>query len=138
MLCVPTDGSETTARLKRPYFGMHRFDWRAVEVDPGGIEFNLPISAWIRLFPETGFAIEDYLELVAPVDAQLSQRAGLYAAQGLGLALRAGVAQYRRYFRKSARAPTDRRGPSCSGVDRRAIWLADCEDCARDAGLPNA
>ena len=57
-------------RLGRLYFGMHRFDWRAVEVDPGGIEFNLPISAWIRLFPETGFAIEDYLELVAPGEAQ--------------------------------------------------------------------
>ena len=70
MLCVPTDGSETTARLKRPYFGMHRFDWRAVEVDPGGIEFNLPISAWIKLFSEKGFAIEDNLELVAPGDAQ--------------------------------------------------------------------
>ena len=26
MLCVPADGSETTARLERPYFDMHRFD----------------------------------------------------------------------------------------------------------------
>ena len=69
MLCKPEDGSGTTARLERPYFDMHLFDWRAVDLDPGGIEFNLPISAWIRLFSETGFAIEDYLELGAPRDA---------------------------------------------------------------------
>lgn len=50
--------------------------------------------AWIRLFSETGFAIEDYLELVAPREAQgsplgvsaewarnVSQRAGLDATQ---------------------------------------------------------
>ena len=94
MLCKPEDGSGTTARLERPYFDMHLFDWRAVDLDPGGIEFNLPISAWIRLFSETGFAIEDYLELVAPREAQgsplgvsaewarnVSQRAGLDATQ---------------------------------------------------------
>ena len=67
---MPAYDSETTARLERPYFVMHRFDWRAVEVDPGGIEFNLPILAWIRLFSEKGFAIEDNLELVAPGEAQ--------------------------------------------------------------------
>jgi len=70
MLCVPADGSDTTTRLERPYFGMHRFDWRTVEVDPGGVEFNLTISAWIRLFSQTGFIVENYLELAAPSDAQ--------------------------------------------------------------------
>ncbi len=70
MLCVPADGSETTSRLERSYFGMHRFDWRTVEVDPGGVEFNLTISAWIQLFSQTGFIVENYLELTAPSDAQ--------------------------------------------------------------------
>ena len=94
MLCVPADVSETTARLERSYFDMQCFDWRSVGVDSGSIEFNLPISAWIRLFSETGFAIEDYLELVAPKEGQrspfgvsaewarnLSQRVGLDATQ---------------------------------------------------------
>ena len=70
MLCVPADGSETTSRLERPYFGMHRFDWRTVEADPGGVEFNLTISAWIQLFSQTGFIVENYLEQIAPSDAQ--------------------------------------------------------------------
>ena len=52
------------------YFGMHRLDWRNVEVDPGGIEFNLPISEWVSLFNQTGFAIKDYLELTAPTSAE--------------------------------------------------------------------
>ncbi len=83
MLCVPADGSETTTQLERPYFGMHCFDWRHVEVDPGGVEFNLTISAWIQLFSDTGFVVENYLELAAPagsdgspfgVSAEWSQR----------------------------------------------------------------
>ena len=69
MLCVPTDGSETTTQLERPYFGMHRFDWRSVELDPGGVEFNLTISAWVQLFSATGFVVENYLELAAPAHA---------------------------------------------------------------------
>ena len=70
LLCVPQDGSDTTRQLARPYFGMHRLDWRNVEVDLGGIEFNLPISEWVSLFNQTGFAIEDYLELTAPTSAE--------------------------------------------------------------------
>jgi len=61
-VCSPWDGSPMVRELVRPYFGMHRTDWRDVEVDPGGVEFNLPISDWFRLFRETGFAVEDYLE----------------------------------------------------------------------------
>ena len=32
----------------------------------GGIEFNLPISSWLRLFRDTGFEVLDYHELQAP------------------------------------------------------------------------
>lgn len=69
-VCSPWDGSPMVRELVRPYFGMHATDWREVEVDPGGVEFNLPISGWFRLFRETGFAVEDYLEPRPGPDAE--------------------------------------------------------------------
>lgn len=69
LVCSPPSGEKVDERLHQPYFGMYRQDWRAVEVDPGGIEFNLPISEWLRLFRRTGFEVIDYLELQAPTDA---------------------------------------------------------------------
>ena len=41
-------------------------DSTKAQVDPGGIEFNLPISSWLRLFRETGFEVLDYQELQVP------------------------------------------------------------------------
>lgn len=68
MVCLPRDGSvPCTDRLERPYFGMHRLDWSEVDNDPGGVEFNLPISGWFRLFRDTGFEIIDFVELQASV-----------------------------------------------------------------------
>ena len=61
-VCSPLDGSKVGERLTRPYFGARRFDWTTVEVDPGGIEFNLPISDWFELFENVGFAVEGYAE----------------------------------------------------------------------------
>jgi SAM-dependent methyltransferase len=69
-VCSPLDGSPTGERLARPWFGLHRIDWRYVEIDPGGIEFTLPISDWMRLFREVGFEVEDLLELQAPEGAE--------------------------------------------------------------------
>ena len=66
MMTTPDDGSPSETGLHRPYFGLHRLDWRDVDVDPGGIEFTLPISTWLKLFRTTGFEILDYLELRAP------------------------------------------------------------------------
>ena len=64
-LTVPFDADEPAGFLLRnPYFGMHRMDW-----DDGkdvGVEFNLPISEWMRLFRDTGFEILDYHELRSP------------------------------------------------------------------------
>jgi SAM-dependent methyltransferase len=66
-LCMPADGSlPVTERLERDYFSMHCFDWSNAIDEPGGVEFNLPISAWFRLFRQTGFAVEDFLEIRAP------------------------------------------------------------------------
>ena len=67
MVCSPLDGSvPVTRRLERDYFGLHRLDWTAAVDDPGGVEFNLPISDWIGLFRRTGFEILDFRELQAP------------------------------------------------------------------------
>lgn len=66
MIATPISGDVCEDVLHRPYFGMHQFDWREVEIDPGGVEFNLAISAWLRLFRESGFEVIDYLELQAP------------------------------------------------------------------------
>ncbi|WP_426324187.1 class I SAM-dependent methyltransferase [Microbacterium sp. E-13] len=78
-VCSPIDGSyPISRRLERPYFGIHRMDWREAADDPGGIEFTLTHSAWIRLFRTTGFDIVDLVEIQAPADATGS-RAGISA-----------------------------------------------------------
>ena len=45
--------------------------WTGVEAidEPGGIEFHLPISSWMRLFRDIGFDIIDYIEIQAPESA---------------------------------------------------------------------
>ena len=66
-LCMPVDGSlPVTDRLERDYFSIHRIDWRDAVDEPGGFEFYLPISRWIRLFRETGFAIQGFEEVQSP------------------------------------------------------------------------
>ena len=73
VLCTtPASGAVCEPKLHRDYFGLHRLDWREVEIDPGGIDFTLPIGEFIRLFHRTGFEIVDYLELQAPADLESS------------------------------------------------------------------
>ena len=69
MICTPADGSTTGYTLERDYFGLGRLDWTGVAVDPGGIEFNLPVSGWMALFREVGFHVDQYVEVQAPADA---------------------------------------------------------------------
>ncbi len=70
MVCAPLDGSlPVTDHLERDYFGLGRLDWRDAVDEPGGIEFNLPISSWMRLFDDTGFDVIDYVEIRAPDSA---------------------------------------------------------------------
>ena len=69
IVSTPDSGAAVEERLNHPYFGMHMTDWRNVEVDPGGIEFNLTISEWIRLFTDTGFCVNRYEELAPPATA---------------------------------------------------------------------
>jgi SAM-dependent methyltransferase len=79
LACTPLNGAPTDAALVRDWFGLHRIDWRSVEIDPGGVEFNLPLSAWFALFKRTGFEVLDYLELQAP-DPCAAQAFGATAA----------------------------------------------------------
>ena len=69
MLCAPPNGDAAIGRtLQRPYFGMREMDWTDAVEDPGGIEFNVPISSWMRLFREIGFHVIDFVEVQAPQD----------------------------------------------------------------------
>ncbi len=65
-ICYPDAGPVTT-ELQRPYFGMYRFDWTD---DDGGVEFQLGYGDTIRLLRQSGFEIEDLVELQAPPDAE--------------------------------------------------------------------
>lgn len=64
--CLPLDGSAAGFALVRPYFGQRVFDWSNVEVDPGGVEFNLPLSDWFALFRSNALEVMDFRELQAP------------------------------------------------------------------------
>jgi SAM-dependent methyltransferase len=66
MICTPADGGDNDARLHRSYFDLGRLDWTKSAEDPGGMEFNMPISSWMQLFREVGFEVLDYMELQAP------------------------------------------------------------------------
>ena len=60
MLCVPDEeGRPAADRMLRPYFGMHRFEWP----EDDSVEFHLGYGDWIRLLRDSGFEIEDLIEL---------------------------------------------------------------------------
>lgn len=70
MVCSPVNGAAPAGMtLERDYFDLGRLDWTEALDDPGGIEFNMEISSWMRLFRDTGFDIDDFIEVRAPVDA---------------------------------------------------------------------
>jgi SAM-dependent methyltransferase len=60
MLTIPDeDDLPATERLRRPFFGMHRFEWPGDE----SVEFHLGHGDLIRLLRRCGFEIEDLIEL---------------------------------------------------------------------------
>lgn len=66
LLCVPDeDGVPAENWMRRPYFGMHRFEWP----DDPAIEFHLGYGDWIRLLRSSGFIVEDLVELRPPEGA---------------------------------------------------------------------
>jgi SAM-dependent methyltransferase len=64
ILCSPDSDEPAGERLRRPQFGMHRFEcW-------DGVEFHLGHGDWIRLLRDSGFEIVDLVELQAPPAAE--------------------------------------------------------------------
>ena len=66
-------GGAADRRARRPYFGMHRFEWP----DDGSVEFHLGYGEWIRLLRENGFEVLDLVEIQAPEGAEPSRFPGL-------------------------------------------------------------
>ena len=66
MLCVPEeDGVPADESLKRPYFGMNRFEWP----DDDSVEFHLPHGEVITLLRDNGFEVERLTEIQPPADS---------------------------------------------------------------------
>jgi SAM-dependent methyltransferase len=65
-LTWPTDdeNAPATEKLERPVFGMHRFAW-----EDGSVEFHISHGEMIRLLRDSGFEIEDLVEVQAPEGA---------------------------------------------------------------------
>jgi SAM-dependent methyltransferase len=67
-LCSAPDDTmdiPVSEQLRRPLFGMHRFDWP----DDDSIEFHLPHGQMIRILRDGGFEIEQLIEPQPPEDA---------------------------------------------------------------------
>jgi SAM-dependent methyltransferase len=66
MLATATDDEDApvTECLERPLFGMHRFDW-----SDGSVEFHLPHGELLRLVRDSGFVVEDLIEVQIPEGA---------------------------------------------------------------------
>lgn len=66
MLCVPNeDGVPAGTTLRRPQFGMHRFEWP----DDECVEFHLSHGEMIRLLRGNGFEVCELIELRPDPDA---------------------------------------------------------------------
>lgn len=63
LVCTPENGAPAEAVLHRPYRDLTGVDWREVEIEPGGVEFNRTMSGWMSLFREIGFEVLEYQEL---------------------------------------------------------------------------
>ena len=66
MLAAPDEeGVPADDRLRRPTFGMHRFEWP----DDDSVEFHLAHGDWLRLLRANDFEVLDLVELQAPEGA---------------------------------------------------------------------
>jgi SAM-dependent methyltransferase len=65
ILCALEDPDITVEQLVRPQRGMHRIAWA-----DGGVEFHLGHGDMFRVLRDTGFEVENLIELFAPDDAK--------------------------------------------------------------------
>ena len=65
ILCSPDEG-RIEPQLVRPYRGMHRFAWPGQDE---GIDFHLGFGDMVRLLRQSGFQVENYLEVYSPEGA---------------------------------------------------------------------
>ncbi len=68
-LVWPMDAEHPGERLIFDYWGLH-----ALEAPGEPVVFQLPYGAWIALFRESGFVVEDLIELRPPANATSSYR----------------------------------------------------------------
>jgi SAM-dependent methyltransferase len=64
VLCMPDEDTEdvpATDHLVRPYFGLHRLEWKSDD----SVNFHLGYGDWIRLLRANGFDVEDMIEFRA-------------------------------------------------------------------------
>ncbi len=62
MLAMPDDDGPATTSMQRPQFSMYRMEW---DDDPG-VEFHLSHGERIRLLRQSGFEVEDLIEMYPP------------------------------------------------------------------------
>jgi SAM-dependent methyltransferase len=66
ILCGLDDGNLPAGdELLRPLFGMHEVDWP----DDDSVEFHLPQGKMVELLRDSGFAVEQLIEVRPPADA---------------------------------------------------------------------
>ncbi len=65
ILCAVEEPDSTSETLQRPQRGMRRIEW-----SDGGTEFHLAHGDMLRLLRDTGYEVEDLIELYAPDDAE--------------------------------------------------------------------
>jgi SAM-dependent methyltransferase len=70
ILCAQDEEIPPDETLRRPYFGMRRFEWPD---DPPTVEFHLGYGDWIRLLRANGFEVVDLVE-VRPADDAVPHR----------------------------------------------------------------
>jgi len=66
VLCAQDEEVPPGPELRRPYFGMHRFEWP----EDDSVEFHLGYGDWIRLLSECGCEVLDLVELQAPQEGE--------------------------------------------------------------------
>src|SRR5207244_3196180 len=111
MLCAPDLDSEgpATDRLRRDYFGMHRFEW----ADAPTVEFHLGYGDWIRLLRSNGFEVVELrrYELMLNLPAEADDRVIGAVTDRIGQVLsRSGgqIAKADRWGRRRLAYPIDK------------------------------